>query len=94
VQVGEETSTVIEVKEKTINLKHIKLSAEEIVKDYRLAFQSRQASLLGRREVMSGKAKFGIFGDGKEVPQLAMGGAAARHGKGFSQGRFSIRLLS
>jgi len=45
---------------------------EEILKDYRLAYQSRQASLIGRREVLSGKAKFGIFGDGKELPQLAM----------------------
>jgi pyruvate/2-oxoglutarate/acetoin dehydrogenase E1 component/TPP-dependent pyruvate/acetoin dehydrogenase alpha subunit len=45
---------------------------EEIIKDYRLAYQSRQASLIGRREVLSGKAKFGIFGDGKELPQLAM----------------------
>jgi pyruvate/2-oxoglutarate/acetoin dehydrogenase E1 component/TPP-dependent pyruvate/acetoin dehydrogenase alpha subunit len=42
------------------------------VADYRIAYQSRQASLLGRREVLTGKAKFGIFGDGKEVPQLAM----------------------
>jgi len=40
---------------------------EEIIKDYRLAYQSRQASLIGRREVLSGKAKFGIFGDGKEI---------------------------
>ena len=46
--------------------------AEEILSDYRLAYQSRQASLIGRREVLSGKAKFGIFGDGKELPQLAM----------------------
>ncbi|MCA2003066.1 MAG: transketolase, partial [Chloroflexi bacterium] len=45
---------------------------EEIVKDYRLAWQSRQVSLIGRREVLSGKAKFGIFGDGKEIPQLAI----------------------
>src|SRR4030067_1910020 len=45
---------------------------EEIVLDYRLAFRSRQASYIGRREVLSGKAKFGIFGDGKEVPQLAI----------------------
>jgi pyruvate/2-oxoglutarate/acetoin dehydrogenase E1 component/TPP-dependent pyruvate/acetoin dehydrogenase alpha subunit len=50
----------------------ISLSREEILKDYRIANESRQASLLGRREVLSGKAKFGIFGDGKEVPQLAM----------------------
>ena len=40
--------------------------------DYRLAYESRQASLIGRREVLTGKAKFGIFGDGKEVAQLAM----------------------
>ncbi len=44
----------------------------EIIADYRLAYSSRQASLIGRREVMTGKAKFGIFGDGKEIPQLAM----------------------
>ncbi len=50
----------------------IPLSPAEILRDYRIAYQSRQASLIGRREVMSGKAKFGIFGDGKEVPQLAM----------------------
>ena len=43
-----------------------------IVSDYRLAYESRQASLLGRKEVLTGKAKFGIFGDGKEVAQLAM----------------------
>lgn len=48
------------------------LDKEEILQDYRTAYQSRQASLIGRREVMSGKAKFGIFGDGKELPQLAM----------------------
>ena len=48
------------------------LTTEEILTDYRLANESRQASLLGRREVLTGKAKFGIFGDGKEVPQLAM----------------------
>ncbi|MEE4175929.1 MAG: thiamine pyrophosphate-dependent enzyme [Bacteroides sp.] len=44
----------------------------EVLNDYRIANESRQASLLGRREVLTGKAKFGIFGDGKEVPQLAM----------------------
>lgn len=47
-------------------------SIEEIIQDYRLAYRSRQASYIGRREVLSGKAKFGIFGDGKELPQLAM----------------------
>lgn len=48
------------------------LTAKEIIRDYRIAVESRQASLLGRREVLTGKAKFGIFGDGKEVAQLAM----------------------
>ncbi|MEO8796061.1 MAG: thiamine pyrophosphate-dependent enzyme, partial [Daejeonella sp.] len=43
-----------------------------IIQDYKIAFESRQASLLGRKEVLTGKAKFGIFGDGKEVAQLAM----------------------
>ncbi|MBL7976159.1 MAG: transketolase, partial [Candidatus Kapabacteria bacterium] len=43
-----------------------------IIEDYRIGFESRQASLLGRKEVLTGKAKFGIFGDGKEVAQLAM----------------------
>lgn len=45
---------------------------EEILKDYRIAYESREASLLGRKEVLTGKAKFGIFGDGKEVAQVAM----------------------
>lgn len=43
-----------------------------VVNDYRICYESRQASLLGRREVLTGKAKFGIFGDGKEVAQVAM----------------------
>jgi pyruvate/2-oxoglutarate/acetoin dehydrogenase E1 component/TPP-dependent pyruvate/acetoin dehydrogenase alpha subunit len=43
-----------------------------VINDYRIAVESRQASVLGRREVLTGKAKFGIFGDGKEVPQVAM----------------------
>ena len=51
------------------------LEKEEIIKDYRLAWQSRQASLIGRREVLSGKAKFGIFGDGKELANIAIGRA-------------------
>jgi len=63
------TDTIEKQVEKPIDLA---LSDEEILADYRLAYQSRQASLIGRREVMSGKAKFGIFGDGKEVVQLAM----------------------
>ena len=45
---------------------------KEILNDYRIARISRECSLLGRREVLTGKAKFGIFGDGKEIPQLAM----------------------
>ncbi len=44
----------------------------EVLNDYKIACVSRECSLLGRREVLTGKAKFGIFGDGKEVPQLAM----------------------
>ena len=44
----------------------------EIVQDYHLACLSRQLSLVGRREVLSGKAKFGIFGDGKELAQIAL----------------------
>ncbi|MCB0373277.1 MAG: transketolase, partial [Muricauda sp.] len=44
----------------------------QILQDYEVALTSRECSLLGRREVLSGKAKFGIFGDGKELPQLAM----------------------
>jgi 2-oxoisovalerate dehydrogenase E1 component len=51
----------------------------EVLNDYRLAFESRQASLLGRKEVLTGKAKFGIFGDGKEVAQIAMA-KAFKHG--------------
>ena len=58
------------------SVKTAELSKEEFVKeilnDYRIAFESRHASLIGRKEVLTGKAKFGIFGDGKEVAQLAM----------------------
>jgi pyruvate/2-oxoglutarate/acetoin dehydrogenase E1 component/TPP-dependent pyruvate/acetoin dehydrogenase alpha subunit len=54
---------------------------EEIIQDYTTAVISRECSLLGRREVLTGKAKFGIFGDGKEVPQLAMA-------KAFQNGDF------
>ena len=51
----------------------------EVLNDYKIAFESRQASLLGRKEVLTGKAKFGIFGDGKEVAQIAMA-KAFKHG--------------
>ncbi len=44
----------------------------EVLKDYKVVCESREASLLSRKEVLTGKAKFGIFGDGKEVPQIAM----------------------
>ena len=49
----------------------LQLTRDDILRDYRLAYRSRQASRLGYREVMLGKAQFGIFGDGKEVPQVA-----------------------
>jgi pyruvate/2-oxoglutarate/acetoin dehydrogenase E1 component/TPP-dependent pyruvate/acetoin dehydrogenase alpha subunit len=45
---------------------------KQVLHDYRMACESRQASLLGRKEVLTGKAKFGIFGDGKEIAQIAM----------------------
>lgn len=54
---------------------------EEIFNDYKIARISRECSLLGRKEVLTGKAKFGIFGDGKEIPQLAMA-------KAFKNGDF------
>jgi pyruvate/2-oxoglutarate/acetoin dehydrogenase E1 component/TPP-dependent pyruvate/acetoin dehydrogenase alpha subunit len=57
------------------------IKAKDILKDYQLACESREASLLGRKEVFMGKAKFGIFGDGKELPQLAMA-------KAFQNGDF------
>jgi pyruvate/2-oxoglutarate/acetoin dehydrogenase E1 component/TPP-dependent pyruvate/acetoin dehydrogenase alpha subunit len=47
-------------------------SVEKVLTDYRIACESRQVSLLGRKDVMGGRAKFGIFGDGKEVAQLAL----------------------
>ncbi len=56
----------------TTNNININIGVDEILADYRLACESRQASLMGRKEVFMGKAKFGIFGDGKEVAQIAM----------------------
>jgi len=53
----------------------------EVLNDYNIAITSRECSLLGRKEVLTGKAKFGIFGDGKEIPQLAMA-------KAFENGDF------
>jgi pyruvate/2-oxoglutarate/acetoin dehydrogenase E1 component/TPP-dependent pyruvate/acetoin dehydrogenase alpha subunit len=61
---------------KTATATSSKISQEEfkasILEDYRLVYMSRETSYLGRREVLTGKAKFGIFGDGKELPQLAL----------------------
>ncbi|MCL6523433.1 MAG: transketolase [Thermoflavifilum sp.] len=45
---------------------------QQVLRDYRIACESREASVLGRKEVLTGRAKFGIFGDGKEVPQVAL----------------------
>ena len=45
---------------------------KEVIKDYWICLVSRECSILGRKEVLTGKAKFGILGDGKEVPQVAM----------------------
>jgi pyruvate/2-oxoglutarate/acetoin dehydrogenase E1 component/TPP-dependent pyruvate/acetoin dehydrogenase alpha subunit len=50
----------------------VPLTREAVLADYRLAFRSRQVSLIGRTEVLTGKAKFGIFGDGKEIAQVAL----------------------
>lgn len=55
------------------------LPEADVLEDYRIGYLSRTVSLIGRKEVLSGKAKFGIFGDGKEVAQLAMA-RAFRHG--------------
>lgn len=61
--------------------KNITINTEEVLNDYRVAVESREASLLGRKEVFMGRAKFGIFGDGKEVAQIAMA-------KSFQNGDF------
>ena len=59
-----------------ISSKPTRLSFEEfkqgVLDDYRMVVASREASLIGRREVLTGKAKFGIFGDGKELAQIAV----------------------
>lgn len=57
---------------KETKVKFSQARVKEILADYRLAWESREASLLGRKEVFMGKAKFGIFGDGKELAQIAM----------------------
>jgi pyruvate/2-oxoglutarate/acetoin dehydrogenase E1 component/TPP-dependent pyruvate/acetoin dehydrogenase alpha subunit len=60
------------IKEKTNTTLTFEDFKTEVLNDYKIAITSRECSLLGRKEVLTGKAKFGIFGDGKEVPQLAM----------------------
>lgn len=50
----------------------ISISKKEALSDFQLAIESREASMIGRKEVFMGKAKFGIFGDGKELPQIAL----------------------
>ncbi|SIR29229.1 alpha-ketoacid dehydrogenase subunit alpha/beta [Maribacter ulvicola] len=62
----------MDVSSKTSNDISFEDFKEQIINDYEIAFLSRTCSLLGRKEVLTGKAKFGIFGDGKELPQLAM----------------------
>ena len=57
---------------KESKVKFSQANVKEILADYQLVCESREASLLGRKEVFMGKAKFGIFGDGKEVAQIAM----------------------
>lgn len=74
-----ETRETSKQQEQTNN--QLVMSAAEILRDYNLAVQSRHASLIGRREVLSGRAKFGIFGDGKEIAQIAMA-------KAFRKGDF------
>src|SRR6185436_15133164 len=67
------------------NAESVKLNIQDfrkiVLDDYIIANRSRQSSLLGRKEVLTGKAKFGIFGDGKELPQIAMA-------KAFKNGDF------
>ncbi len=65
-------------KKSAMTKKTTEWNKDEVLYDYRIGYRSRQASLLGRREVLSGKAKFGIFGDGKEVAQLAMARSFAK----------------
>jgi pyruvate/2-oxoglutarate/acetoin dehydrogenase E1 component/TPP-dependent pyruvate/acetoin dehydrogenase alpha subunit len=73
------TIFMIQIDEKqALTLEDFKL---QVMADYKIAIASRECSLLGRKEVLTGKAKFGIFGDGKEVPQLAMA-------KAFKNGDF------
>lgn len=64
-----ENPNIIEDQENMLSFEAFR---DSVLHDYRIAVESREASLLGRREVLTGKAKFGIFGDGKEVAQVAL----------------------
>jgi hypothetical protein len=68
-------------KTKTADVLSFEDFKKEVLHDFKIASVSRECSLLGRKEVLTGKAKFGIFGDGKEVPQLALA-------KAFQNGDF------
>src|SRR2546425_4412928 len=57
---------------KTLRNSKLAVAAETVIADYRLAYSSRRASVIGRAEVLRGNATFGIFGDGKEIPNIAM----------------------
>jgi 2-oxoisovalerate dehydrogenase E1 component len=69
---AKEVRVTVKSKPTVASVGSVPLQKDEILNDYRVAHQSRLASILGRKEVLTGKAKFGIFGDGKEIPQLAM----------------------
>lgn len=62
---------MLQQKISTLNRLSFEEFKQEVLQDYHLALASREASLMGRREVLTGKAKFGIFGDGKELAQIA-----------------------
>ena len=79
------------IKTTQIDLTETTFDRDQVLADYRIAYQSRQASLIGRREVLSGKAKFGIFGDGKEIAQVAMA-KVFRHGD-FRAGYYRDQTL-
>lgn len=69
-----EDTAIKKTAKRTNNLTNpsLPLSNDEIIRDFEICWISREASLLGRKEVLTGKAKFGILGDGKEVPQVAL----------------------
>jgi 2-oxoisovalerate dehydrogenase E1 component len=68
-------------KNKILTKENIEIAYDEVLRDYEMAWISRHVSVMGRREVLTGKAKFGIFGDGKELPQIVMA-------KAFREGDF------